>query len=306
MSAEREKTGLAQGAEFRGSLGARHRTGRVWRAMFQASTVVGVIALAALLLNILNGALGFTAIQNTVEPEDVVLALEKEQMLSAARSLSCEDDAELAREVAARPNAIGFFGYANYQRYAEELRFLIVDGDAPTADAVAIVVSRENPFLSEVTTEQLRLIFTESETWADVDPAWPSKPILRFMPGADSGTLDLFVESVSEGELEALPKETLAAVLQANVSKGLYRRWESEQPIAGRTKGEVYELVLERVIEPEVVQTWPLFESLFRRRAVISEAAERFPAAELRFVSWIHPRFVSTPQSADPEKAGVR
>jgi phosphate transport system permease protein len=467
VSAEREKRTLSGGAGFRGRLGARHRTGRIWLAVFQASTIIGVIALVALLLNILNSAFGFMAIQNTVEPEHVVMALEEERMLSVPRSLSSEDDEELARGVAARPNAIGFFGYAYYQRHADELRVLTVDGVVPTADtvdsgdyglarplfiyttaeimrerpqvssfvhyylthvnqeigdvgyfpasrrvleegveawqaatgngsdggratagdivtagsstvyplsermaarfkgtgysgnivvesigsgagfrrfcgkgdsdisnasrpitrgerelcgtigrdpiefrvgtdAVAIVVSQENEFLTQVTTEQLRKIFTSAETWADVDPSWPDKPILRFIPGADSGTLDFFVETVFERELADLPKETLVTILQANVSKGLFRRLESEQAMAERTKEEVYGLVLERVIEPEVVHTWSLFDSVFRRRAVVREAAERFPAAEIRFVSWIDPEFIVTPQSADPEQAGVR
>ncbi|MGD8998742.1 MAG: phosphate ABC transporter permease PstA, partial [Anaerolineae bacterium] len=306
MSAEREKSRLSGAAGFRGRLGARHRTGRIWLAVFQVSTIIGVIALVALLLNILNGAFGFMAIQNTVEPEDVVMALGEERVLSAPRSLSSEDDEELAWGVAARPTAIGFFGYATYQRHADRLRVLTVDGVAPTAAAVAIVVSRENTFLTEVTTEQLREIFTSAETWADVDPSWPDKPILRFIPGADSGTLDFFVETVFERELADLPKETLVTILQANVSKGLFRRLESEQAMPERTKEEVYGLVLERVIEPEVVHTWSLFDSVFRRRAVVREAAERFPAAEIRFVSWIDPEFITTPQSADPEQAGVR
>jgi phosphate transport system substrate-binding protein len=76
------------------------------------------------------------AIQNTVEPEAVVMALEEERMLSAPSSLSSEDDEELARGVAARPYTIGFFGYAYYQRHADELRVLTVDGVVPTADTV--------------------------------------------------------------------------------------------------------------------------------------------------------------------------
>jgi phosphate transport system substrate-binding protein len=63
-------------------------------------------------------------------------------------------------------------------------------------DALAVVVSSENDFLTDVTTEQLALIFSTAETWADVDPTWPAEPILRFSPGTDSGTFDYFVEIV--------------------------------------------------------------------------------------------------------------
>jgi phosphate transport system substrate-binding protein len=63
-------------------------------------------------------------------------------------------------------------------------------------DALAVTVSNENTFLTDVTLEQLAQIFGPAETWSDVDPSWPDEPILRFSPGTDSGTFDYFVESV--------------------------------------------------------------------------------------------------------------
>ncbi len=63
-------------------------------------------------------------------------------------------------------------------------------------DALAIVVSQENDFLTDVTAEQLAQIFSTAETWADVDPSWPAEPIQRFSPGTDSGTFDYFVEEI--------------------------------------------------------------------------------------------------------------
>ena len=177
--------------EFLQNVSGRQRAGRVWHVVFMASTIIGIVALTALLYNVINGAFGFAAIQNTVDPETVVLGVEEERLLSAPK-------------------------------------------------------------------------------------------------------------------LEDLPKETLVAILQANVSKGLFRRFESELPFAERTQEEVYDLVLERVIEPQVVETWSLYDSLFRRAAIRVEAAEKYPAAEVRFVSWLDPKFISTPQSSDAEKAGVR
>ncbi len=63
-------------------------------------------------------------------------------------------------------------------------------------DALAVVVSAENDFLTGVTMDQLNQIFSTAETWADVDPSWPAEPILRYIPGTDSGTFDYFVEEV--------------------------------------------------------------------------------------------------------------
>jgi phosphate transport system substrate-binding protein len=63
-------------------------------------------------------------------------------------------------------------------------------------DALAVVVSAENDFVTEVSMDQLAQIFSSAETWADVDPGWPEEPILRYIPGTDSGTFDYFVEAV--------------------------------------------------------------------------------------------------------------
>jgi phosphate transport system substrate-binding protein len=67
-------------------------------------------------------------------------------------------------------------------------------------DALAVVVSAENDFLTDVTTEQLNLIFSGAATWADVDPTWPAEAIQRFSPGTDSGTFDYFVEHVFDSD----------------------------------------------------------------------------------------------------------
>jgi phosphate transport system substrate-binding protein len=64
-------------------------------------------------------------------------------------------------------------------------------------DALAVVVSAENTFVTEATMEELAMIFGSSaETWADVRAEWPDEPILRYIPGTDSGTFDFFVEEV--------------------------------------------------------------------------------------------------------------
>jgi phosphate transport system permease protein len=171
------------GDEFADILTRRHRTARAWQIVLQASTVIGIVVLMALLLNIMDGAFGYAAVQNRVDP----------------------------------------------------------------------------------------------------------------------GTLA--VDGVS---LEDLPKEQLTAILETNVSAGLFRRFESEAPFAERSRQEVYDLVIERVVEPEVVRTWPLFDSLLHRSDILAEAAEAYPGAEVQFLSWINPRFISSPQSSEPEQAGVR
>ena len=71
-------------------------------------------------------------------------------------------------------------------------------------DALAVVVSKDNDFLTGATLEELALIFSTAETWADVNPAWPAESIQRFIPGTDSGTFDFFVEEVFDENEEPI------------------------------------------------------------------------------------------------------
>lgn len=170
-------------AGFAANLSRRHRLGSIWLLVFQVSTIVGIVALTALLLNILNGAFGYVVVENEIPPQS-----------------------------------------------------LAVDG----------------------------------------------------VP------------------LEQLPKEQLVRILQENVSKGLFKRFEHDLPFEQRTRENVYDLVIERVVEPKVVQQWSLFESLFNRGEIRAEAAEKYPQGVLVFESWLDFRFVTSPQSGDAERAGVR
>jgi len=70
-------------------------------------------------------------------------------------------------------------------------------------DALAVVVSKENTFVSNASMEELAMIFSDqAENWSDVNAEWPNEPILRFIPGTDSGTFDFFVEEVFDEDKE--------------------------------------------------------------------------------------------------------
>lgn len=72
-------------------------------------------------------------------------------------------------------------------------------------DALAVVVSKQNTFLTNVTKEELAKIFSSAAVkWSDVNPAWPNENILRFSPGTDSGTFDFFVEEILGKKKELL------------------------------------------------------------------------------------------------------
>ena len=180
---EQGATGAEQNGDYQTNLPARQRAGAIWRLVFQAATVVGIVALGALLYNVVNQSFGLVAIKNSIDPASL------------------------------------------------------------SNDGVP---------------------------------------------------------------LEELSKEQLTGILQANVSKGLMRRFESDQPFAERTRENVYELVMERVVEPEIVDTRLLVDSIFRRRAVTVELTTEYPQAQIVFRSWIGPEFLKRQQSSTPANAGVR
>jgi phosphate binding protein len=71
-------------------------------------------------------------------------------------------------------------------------------------DALAIAVSNENDFVTNLTIAQLGAIFAgEYTTWDQVDASFPAEPIVLFSPGTDSGTFDYFVEAVMEPYAES-------------------------------------------------------------------------------------------------------
>ncbi len=84
-------------------------------------------------------------------------------------------------------------------------------------DAIAVVVSKDNTFATNVTMDELAMLFTTAEKWSDVRTAWPNEPILRFTPGTDSGTFDFFTEVVVQKPqgIEKL-EEAKALVLNAS------------------------------------------------------------------------------------------
>jgi len=111
--------------------------------------------------------------------------------------------------------------------------------------------------------------------------------------------------AVGDVPLEKLEADDLVGILKAKVSKGVIRRLESEEPLAERDRAELYDLVLARVVQPEIVNSWTLIDSLTRRAEIRAQAAAT-PNSRLQFRSWLTLAFVASPQSSDPQLAGVR
>ena len=165
------------------NLPQRQRAAAIWRLVFQASAIIGIIALSALLYNIINQSFGYVAMQNKIDPEG-----------------------------------------------------LAVNGVA----------------------------------------------------------------------LKDLAKEELVRILSENISRGRYRKLDKDLSFDQRTREDVYSLVMEEVVEPEIIKTWSLVDSLLRKDELLPEVLAGHPQAELVFVSWLNPDFVGSSQSSSPLTAGVR
>jgi phosphate transport system substrate-binding protein len=64
-------------------------------------------------------------------------------------------------------------------------------------DALAVVVSSQNDFVTSISLEDLAKIFSgEIKTWNELDASYPAEAIKVYSPGADSGTFDYFIEAV--------------------------------------------------------------------------------------------------------------
>jgi phosphate transport system permease protein len=97
----------------------------------------------------------------------------------------------------------------------------------------------------------------------------------------------------------------LITILEENISSGLLRRFESEKRLAERSQAELYQLVVERVVQPTVRRSWNLVDSL-TNQAEIEAEVEKIPNGNLEFRAWLSGSFVSDPQSSTAQDAGVR
>ncbi len=125
-----------EGDAFDRHLRWRKRYGALWASFFFLSTLIGILVLVVLLVDIADTAFGYVAIEYRVDPDRLTLDYYKTKMTTMPKTLASEDDTVLSNGVAARPAAIGFFGYAYYQQNADRLRLVAVDGVEPNAETV--------------------------------------------------------------------------------------------------------------------------------------------------------------------------
>ncbi|TVR24932.1 MAG: phosphate ABC transporter permease PstA [Anaerolineaceae bacterium] len=69
---------------------------------------------------------------------------------------------------------------------------------------------------------------------------------------------------------------------------------------------DIYSLAVDQILEPRIVRSWKLFESLFEADRIRAEAEENFRGEEFRFYSWLSLDFILRPVSSSATTAGLR
>jgi phosphate transport system permease protein len=68
-----ENTHAKDGYGEQSNLPRRHRTGAIWRIIFQLSTIVGILALSALIYKIVDQSFGYVALEYKIPPESLAV-----------------------------------------------------------------------------------------------------------------------------------------------------------------------------------------------------------------------------------------
>lgn len=98
-----------------------------------------------------------------------------------------------------------------------------------------------------------------------------------------------YPEEMAKATINDLSIEQQAAILSDNLGQG-----------------DVYDLVIENVVQPKVITSWSLISSILQRSAIEAEAAEKYPGDSLEFRSWISWDFITSSVSSSATTAGLR
>lgn len=114
-------------------------------------------------------------------------------------------------------------------------------------------------------------------------------------------------DTLAAKPLGDLSNDELIQVLRSKVTKNRLRTIERDRgPLAEMDHQTLYAIVMEDIVKPRVVKSYPLIPSLLNRAEIEAEIAREFPEAEVVFRAWLTPAFITSPMSPRPELAGVR
>lgn len=98
----------------------------------------------------------------------------------------------------------------------------------------------------------------------------------------------IYPEEYADALLADVPIEVQAQILADNLSQT-----------------DMYDVVLDQVIKPVVIESWNLIPSIFDRASIEAIAAEKYPEDMLQFRSWISFDFITSSVSSSATTAGL-
>jgi phosphate transport system permease protein len=113
-------------------------------------------------------------------------------------------------------------------------------------------------------------------------------------------------DTLSGMPLEEISAPELANILSSNISSNRLRAIEYEKPLAERSRSDLYALVMERIVDPTIVESFTIVESILNKSSIEALAAAEYPNADIVFRSWLNSSFLEGGSSRKPEFAGVR
>ena len=112
--------------------------------------------------------------------------------------------------------------------------------------------------------------------------------------------------TLSDRPLEELSSEELIAILEDNLRRRQITQLNEAQPLAERSTEALLQVVVDEVLQTQIIDTWPLVDSLLRRAEIEAEVKAKHPNAQVVFRSWLNRNFLSASMASRAELAGVR
>lgn len=278
--------------------GRRHRRGRIWEILLKVSTVSGLVVLGTLLYNVVNSSLGFVVVRDRVGAELLFLSAAPHVQVGTSvqdATAAVRTDPDL---VAVVPVVPGVSVPADMQT------MLLPLPDFEDVYSLQVLAAADNPMLARLTPADIARGLTVGGQWTRIRGDLPARPV-RFLLVSDAqGVMHAWLGSLQIPDLSTLDKEQLIEILEGNVSAGLMRRFARDEPFASRTAANILELIQLRVVDPEIVASFSLRDSVLDRSRVEAFAAENL--ASLEFKSWLSRDFVTDAQSSRPLFTGIR
>lgn len=113
-------------------------------------------------------------------------------------------------------------------------------------------------------------------------------------------------DTLSATPLEDLELEELISIVRGSLTANRLRTIERGGALEEQGWPVVYGILIEEVVQPKVVKSYSLLDSIFKPASIAADITQNYPKAEMDFRSWVNQRFLQMPMSSRPELAGVR